>query len=214
MSTYQPVSLFTSTLQPRPRPAGLVASLFGSLAVGFSVLMFVSAPPPRLVWACVFTTFLPDFCIAILSSCAIDLLTPNDATSTNAQSNCMYKLRPFFFIVPSGTKVQFGGTLTKTTYESQRLNHLRAGRVHSVPGSTVCGRNFSRCHPEPAVWVRDPSRFASNPRECPSSSDCIVSFRKLVSHARSRLRLTMNRHLRNRPRGRRHRPRRARPHAR
>src|SRR5580658_4452466 len=185
MSTYHPVSLFTSTAQPRPRPAGLVASLFGSLAVGFSVLMFVSAPPPRLVWACVFTTFLPDFWGAILSSCAIDLLTPNVATSTNAQSNCMYSVRRFFFIVPSGTKVQFGRTLTKTTYESQSLNHLRAERVHSAPGSTVCGRNFSGCRPEPAFWVRDPSFFASSLRECPSPNDCIVSFRKLVSRAHS-----------------------------
>ena len=45
-------------------------------------------------------------------------LAPNDATSTNAHNNCTY-LR-LFFIVPSGTKLQIGGTLTKTTYESQR----------------------------------------------------------------------------------------------
>src|SRR5271156_6830504 len=210
MSTYQPVSLFTSTLQPRPRPAGLVASLFGSLAVGFSVLMLVSAPPPRVVWACVFTTFLPDFCIAILSSCALDCVTPNVATSTNAQSNCMYMVRRFFFIVPSGTKVQFGGTLTKTTYESQSLNHLRAGRItlcaqlHSLRKIFVFSPRSFSCHPEPALGVRD-LHFLSY---------CLWSFRKLVSRAQSRLRLAMHRHLRNRPSGRRHRPRRARPHAR
>src|SRR5271154_4340646 len=181
MSTYQPVSLFTSTLQPRPRPAGLVASLFGSLAVGFSVLMFVSAPPPRLVWACVFTTFLPDFCIAILSSCAIDLLTPNDATSTNAQSNCMYKVRRFFFIVPSGTKVQFGGTLTKITSESQSLNHPRAGSItlcaqlHSL--RKICRTSPSPliCHPEPALGVRDLHFLSCR----------LWSFRKFVSRSQT-----------------------------
>src|ERR1700723_854829 len=117
MSTSQPVLLFTSTEQPRPLPAGFGAAPFGSFAAR-SVLMFVSAPPPRLDWAWVFTTFLPDFWAIILSSCAIDWLAPNDATSTNAHNNCT-NLR-LFFIVPSGTKLQIGGTLKKTTYESQR----------------------------------------------------------------------------------------------
>src|SRR6202046_423862 len=73
MSTYQPVLLFTSTEQPRPLPAGFGAAPFGSFAAR-SVLMFVSAPPPRLDWAWVFTTFFPDFWAIILSSCAIDWL--------------------------------------------------------------------------------------------------------------------------------------------
>src|ERR1700690_2354281 len=125
MSTYQPVTLFTSTEQPRPLPAGLVAAPFGSLSA-LGVLIFVSAPLPRLDCAAVFTTFLPDFGAAILSSCAIlsctiDWLAPNNRTRTNAQINRMYMVRPFFFIVPSGTKVQIWWHINKNKLRESKI---------------------------------------------------------------------------------------------